>query len=128
MDTKAFVEVLDELGRRFGIAIDWSSQNVQPYLKELTERVVKYEIYSSAALILFSIFLLILCFLLPLYFWKRKDTEFDGDTSFWYSIVASITLSILPFWIMVFQVIDIIRCFTLREAVVLSVVMHYIPK
>ena len=36
------IKVLDELGKRFGIAIDWSAENVMPYIKELGTRFIMY--------------------------------------------------------------------------------------
>lgn len=31
------IKVLDDLSERLGIAIDWSSQNVMPYLQDLMD-------------------------------------------------------------------------------------------
>ena len=45
------IKVLDELGKRFGIAIDWSSENVTPYLQSLMSRFITNEIITSAILI-----------------------------------------------------------------------------
>lgn len=36
------IKVLDELGKRFGIAIDWTAENVMPYLQELGTRFIMY--------------------------------------------------------------------------------------
>ena len=41
------IKLLDDLGKRFGIAIDWSSENVVPYLKVLADKIVKLEIAES---------------------------------------------------------------------------------
>lgn len=41
------IKILDDLGQRFGIAIDWSSQNVMPYLQDLVRRFTTYEIATS---------------------------------------------------------------------------------
>lgn len=38
--SEEIIKVLDDLGNRFGIAIDWSSQNVIPYLQELMRRFI----------------------------------------------------------------------------------------
>lgn len=37
------IKVLDELGKRFGMAIDWSNQNVMPYLQDLMGRFICYK-------------------------------------------------------------------------------------
>ena len=55
------IKVLDNLGEKFGIAIDWSSANIMPYLQDLMTRIVKYETYTSIAwIILFILGILIL--------------------------------------------------------------------
>ena len=37
-----FSKALDALGEKFGIVIDWTQQNVQPYVQDLIQRAVKY--------------------------------------------------------------------------------------
>ena len=41
------IKIFDDLGRRFGIAIDWSNQNIVPYIQELVGRFIKWEIGTS---------------------------------------------------------------------------------
>ena len=36
------IKVLEYLGEKFGIAIDWTQQNVLPYVQDLAGRFVKY--------------------------------------------------------------------------------------
>ena len=45
--SKEIIEILDYLGRKFGIAIDWTSENVVPYIEDLCARYIKFEIYTS---------------------------------------------------------------------------------
>ena len=42
MVSDQIIKVLDNLCEKFGLAIDWSSKNVQPYLKELMMKCVNY--------------------------------------------------------------------------------------
>lgn len=39
--SQEIIKVLDNLCEKFGIAIDWTSQNVKPYLQELFCKVYK---------------------------------------------------------------------------------------
>lgn len=48
------IKVLDKVSEKFGIAIDWSSKNVLPYIQQLGDRIVKYDLYES-------IFWLVVC-------------------------------------------------------------------
>lgn len=42
--TNEIIKLLDELAKRFGIAIDWTSENVMPYLEDLFGRFITYNI------------------------------------------------------------------------------------
>lgn len=53
------IKVLDDLSQRFGIAVDWSSQNMLPYLQTLGNKLVHYEI--GMALMYTTIGILLLC-------------------------------------------------------------------
>ena len=55
------IKILDDLGQRFGVAIDWSSQNVMPYLQNLMSRFVKYETATSILWMLLGVIILSVC-------------------------------------------------------------------
>ena len=48
MNSEEIIKVIDELCKKFGVAIDWTSQNVLPYLKEVFSRIVTYNIITSS--------------------------------------------------------------------------------
>ena len=50
------ITILNELGKRFGITIDWTKENVMPYIEELCQQIIKFETISY-------VYLLILCLL-----------------------------------------------------------------
>lgn len=52
------IKVLDYLGKKFGLAIDWSSANIMPYLEELGGKIVNYEISISIIWIVFAAILI----------------------------------------------------------------------
>lgn len=45
------ITVLDDLCRRFGLVIDWSQENVIPYLQELAGKYISWEMATSWALV-----------------------------------------------------------------------------
>lgn len=53
--SEEIIKVLDELGKRFGIVIDWSNQNVIPYLQELLKRFICYQNIMACVWIIISI-------------------------------------------------------------------------
>ena len=43
MVSEEIIKILDDLGKRFGVVIDWSSENVLPYLQDLAHRFIMYK-------------------------------------------------------------------------------------
>ena len=106
-----FIEVLDALCEKFGIAIDWTSQNVVPYLTDLAARIITYEIWTSAAWIV----IVAIVFLIA---WKMTKNMCKADASdddWVLGLVIRIGAGILCFVVIVFQVFDIIEALALPE-------------
>ena len=49
------IKVLDALAEKFGMVIDWTSQNVIPYLEQLCGKYINYEIATSVVWFIFGI-------------------------------------------------------------------------
>lgn len=41
------IKVLDDLSRRLGIAVDWTSSNALPYLQQLAQKYVNYKLLQA---------------------------------------------------------------------------------
>ena len=91
-----FIEVLDALCEKFGIVIDWTSQNVVPYLTDLAARIITYEIWTSAAWIAIAAIVFLIA-------WKMAKNlcKIDSPDNEWFFgwttrvIVAFFVLSLL---------------------------------
>ena len=58
--TDEIIKLLDELAKRFGVAIDWADENVMPYLLEVYDRFITYQIVLSLIpIVLFMVSLII---------------------------------------------------------------------
>ena len=56
------IEVLDYLGQKIGITIDWTQANIMPYLQELFHRFITYEIAKTTVdIVLVTAFLIAAC-------------------------------------------------------------------
>lgn len=53
------IKVLDNLGEKFGVVIDWTQQNIQPYAQDLCQRVTQYKLSTSIVGLVIAILLLI---------------------------------------------------------------------
>ena len=106
-----FIEVLDALCEKFGIAVDWTSQNVVPYVTDLATRIITYEIWTSAAWIT----IMAIVFLIT---WKMtknmcKEDRFEDEWITGWSI--RIITGIIFFAVIGCQVFDIIEALALPE-------------
>lgn len=123
--SEEIIKILDELGKRFGLAIDWTSENVIPYLEQLAKKFINYEIAMS----IFSIVFFGLFFAIALIVARKACPKADmcdvSDPWAWTSII-SIMLSIgfgIAFCIALFyDGIDIVTCLTFPEKAIIEYV------
>lgn len=73
--SKQFIEIMDAIGDKIGIAIDWTSDNVTPYLQDLLVRFVKYETLTNTVWIVLTLIIIIGCAMCI-----RKGFKSDVDT------------------------------------------------
>ena len=114
-----FIEVLDALCDKIGIAIDWTSQNVMPYVTDLATRIITYEIWASAAWIVIAVIVFLIA-------WKmtKNMCKTDASDDEWVlGLVVRIGAGILCFVVIVFQVFDIIEAVALPEKTLYDFVM-----
>ena len=79
--SEEIIKVLDELGKRFGIVIDWSNQNIIPYLQELLKRFICYKYITACVWIIISIAITIsgVVMIRSLNRWRKSDDYGDYD-------------------------------------------------
>ena len=100
------IEVLDYLGEKFGIAIDWTSNNVLPYLQTLADKFIKWEISTSIVWIIIAAFVMVAMIVLMNVKGVREINE-ETDGMLWIPIIALILAS---FMIICVQIFDIVEC------------------
>ena len=100
------IEVLDYLGEKFGIAIDWTSNNVLPYLQALVDKFIKWEISTSILWIAIATFVIAMIIVLMNLKTFRKINE-DTYGMLWISVIV---LIIVSFIVICIQIFDIIEC------------------
>ena len=57
--SEQIIKVLDNLCEKFGIVIDWSQENILPYVQDLCSRMVKYDIAKSCVWIALGLLFII---------------------------------------------------------------------
>lgn len=123
------IKILDELAKRFGLTIDWTSSNVIPYLEKICNKYVNYEVATSVVWLLFGIACLILGGIsfkkMKHYFVESNDSENSTDEE-WYGglcifagfvcVIAVVTGLI----VVMCQTFDIVTCVTFPEKIVIE--------
>ena len=67
--------MLQKLAEQFGLALDFSKENVIPYLQQLAEKVVKYEVGQSIFWMIIGIICIIVGIGLFVFVYKKVTAE-----------------------------------------------------
>ena len=116
------IEVLEALFEKFGIAIDWTGQNVLPYVQELMKRAVSYELWTSVMGIVFFLLFTGICWFIV---WRLSKTpDFR-----WYDVFEEGAPTIIGAVLTIFSIIgiiaqttDIITCLTFPEKIIFDMI------
>lgn len=112
------ISIIDYIASKFGIAIDWSSQNILPIIQDLAGKYITWEISTSIAWIMVAIIHEIILI-----------TLIRNDCKSWHSGVIAIfggiiAVSLIP--AVVIQIFDIIRCITFPELQIFQYIQHIV--
>lgn len=139
--SKQIIEVLDSLGDKFGLAIDWTTENVVPYLEQLCNKYVKYEIVTSVIYMVIGVICLFLGkYLIKItkycykkYCYKKANDDYSCGGTDWevFCILAAIgtaTAFILGIAVIIQQIFDIATCLTFPEKFIIDELMSIYNK
>lgn len=126
------IKVLDELCEKFGIAVDWTSDNVIPYIQELCGKYINYEIWTSVGLIVLFGSLFVVSLILAIKFTKKaNEDEWYDDAIAWPAIISiafAIILGLVAIIVIPMEVHDIITCLAFPEKMILEYVQKLLSK
>lgn len=120
------IKVLDEVSKKFGLAIDWTQSNILPYVQQLSQRIVNYELWTSIVWIIVAIGMIIISLII----WNKREfkkVDWDRGDGFGTFLLVSILL-VVGMIMGITQIFDIITCLTLPEKILFEFIMNYIPK
>lgn len=118
------IKILNALAEKFGIMVDWSQQNIQPYLQDLMYRVIQYNLATSVIGVIFCISIIAIC----LFIIKKNNKKFRLDEydciegsflSLIYVIVSYILLIIFVI-LLLFEIENICQCVFLPEKIIIN--------
>ena len=127
MLSEEIIKVLDALAEKFGLAVNWTSANVIPYLEQLCGKYVNYEVATSVVWLIFGIIIGIIGFVSYKYVNKNKDfgvTKYPmiSDDYFLRGLAycGIICVFVLSISIIMCQIFDIVTCFTFPEKIIIE--------
>lgn len=120
MVSSQIIDVINELCSKFGIAIDWSQKNVQPYLESLVTKAVNYELYTSIMWIVIGAIL----FGIGLFYLSKADKYTESDyickrILAWFLLIVAIIFIIC-------NTNDVIKCITFPDKVVFDMIYSHL--
>ena len=130
--SQQIIEILDYLCRKLGIVIDWSSDNVLPYLQNLCNEYIQWEITTSVVwIIVGALFIISGVILLKVRStsMKRDGTEryaWDADCWYLYAAIGAWIVIASGAMIILQQTFDIIKCINFPELQIYEYLEHKI--
>lgn len=122
--SEEIIKVIDELGKRFGIVIDWSSQNIIPYLQDLMKRFICYKNIEACIWIIICITMVIGGIVLIKFInkWRKSDNFEKGysDDEFLSEMgyIFSIFIMVIGIVLIIGNIIGIVENICMPEMVV----------
>lgn len=118
--SQEIINVLDYLCHKLGITIDWTSENVMPYLEELCGRYIEYEVYTSIAWCVTFVAIVVIAGLI----WGIAEiadrcTNSADDIKDVFKFIFFVGLVICVI-VCACQAFDIIECYTIPEKTILE--------
>lgn len=109
------IKLLEYLFAKMGIAIDWSADNVMPYLEELGNHIVMYKMWSAIVMIGIMIVSLAAAWMICNILTKTFGTESDVNL---FILVIRMLAVIAVITTIAFQCVTIVKCKTFPEIVI----------
>lgn len=130
--SEQIIYVVDELCKRFGVVVDWTSENATPYMTTLCEKLVNYEIWTSITLM--AVWLMLsMCSIMAIKKFKPMFKEGlkelhneDWVVGTCFSCVVLAILYITTIGVVYAQIMDIIKCVTFPEMYVFEYIQSMI--
>ena len=123
--SEEIIKVLDELGKRFGIVIDWSNQNIIPYLQELLKRFICYRNITACVWIIISIAIIISGIVIFKFLnkWRKSEnyasnSDIDDETIAAFGYAFSICIIALGIGLILGNMFGIVKNVCMPEMVV----------
>lgn len=126
--SEQIINVLDAICDKFGIVIDWTQENVLPYVQQLCGKYIKYEIVSSVFFACIPIILTIVFACITIFAFKyvkkhNINIAYYNEPAAWILVcgfIATIIMFVITIITVSMQIYDIIICYTFPEKIIID--------
>ncbi|WP_301204588.1 hypothetical protein [Bacteroides acidifaciens] len=120
------IKLLDYLFEKMGIAVDWSSENILPYILELMNKVVQYTMWRSVLTIAIVVVFAFIGMRLYLKFVNWEDIV-DYNEKLWDGIARFVIVAVtcLVIWD---EGVKIVTCLTFPEKIAIEYIQDMMNK
>ena len=120
--SKQFIEICNFLASQMGIMIDWTSENIVPYMQDFSDRFIKYEISTSIVWIVVMVIIPLILFVLAKMATKEymeADYYNEGILMVFAWIFFGISC-ITSFIVVIIQIFHIIKAVNIPEQLIIE--------
>ena len=119
--SEQFIEIFNFLAEQIGIVIDWTSENVIPYITDFCSRYINYEIATSIAWMVIMLVLLLITFITAKVATKaHNNCQYSDGILMFFSWLLFACISVATFIVIANQCFDIIKAVTIPEQVIME--------
>ena len=124
--SESIVMVVDKLCEKFGIVVDWTSENVVPHVFDLMNRVVGYEIATSVVAIVFALVIMVVVGALCAHYNKLYKTVGTHDGMSFVFCILFVVCIVVFIVTLILQTDTIIKCVFIPEKVFIEMLNNYL--
>lgn len=127
--SEQIIQVIEYIGQKFGIAINWTADNVLPVIEMLCKKYITWEIATSVAWIALCLIPIVVAICWAKSYIKRTDPDdlwdWDYDPEpFFITVIAVIAcFALAP---ITTQIFDIIKCICFPELKIFEYAKQFI--
>ena len=129
------ITIIDELAKRMGLAIDWTAENVMPYLEDLGSRYVSYILTRDIISLVMGLFITIVFIIICVSYAKKIEklnnnhsdgSDFDYMMGIGAGLVSAVSLFVNIIFIIPGKVNEILACIYLPEKIIFDYISTFI--
>lgn len=134
--SEQIIQVIDALCEKFGIVVDWTNENVVPYLEILCGKLITYEIATSIVWMVIMILISVASIVATKKFyptfkdgWERNARSYDDvgwQVGSVFAIIGIIVVNFSTICVLGTQIMDIIKCTVFPEMYVFEYISKFI--